>query len=169
MVLDDDRTGTWHAYGKTASSKDPSLLDHNAFRDPHKLAFFKPLSLAGSSRFAGYLAIHFPHIAASIEEADLGVLHLEVAALKSATHDAVLKRDWASVRKHFAFIDSVLEIAETELHDAIGISYLVNLFYNETSIDFAKARTLLPKRLSVALEIMERHYEEMHLVAHRPL
>ena len=105
---------------------------------------------------------------ASIDEADLGVLHLEVAALKMAAHDAILRRDWPTVRRHFAFVDSVLEIAETELHDAIGVSYLVNLFYHETSINFAKARTLLPKRLSVALEIMERHYEEMHLAPHRP-
>jgi hypothetical protein len=169
MVSDDERTGTWHAYGKKGANKAQSSSDHNSFRDPHKLAFFKPLSLAGSSRFAGYLAIHFPQIAASIEEADLGVLHLEVAALKASTQEAILKKDWPTVRKHFAFIDSVLEIADTELHDAIGISYLVNLFYNETSINFAKARTLLHKRLAVALEMMERHYEEMHLAGHRPL
>jgi hypothetical protein len=37
----------------------------------------------------------------------------------------------------------------------------VNLFYGETSINFAKARTLMPKRLANALEIIERHYEEL--------
>jgi len=47
------------------------------------------------------------------------------------------------------------------LHDAIGISYLGNLFYDEISINYAKARTLLPRRLAVALEIIERHYEEL--------
>ncbi|MBI5890164.1 MAG: hypothetical protein HZB47_05740 [Nitrosomonadales bacterium] len=161
MVFEEERTGTWYAYGKTASSKAQSQSIRNSLLDRDKLAQFKPISLAGSSRFAGYLAIHFPEVVAGIEEADLGVLHLEVAALKMATHDAIHKRDWLAVRKHFAFIDSVLEIAETELHDAIGVSYLVNLFYNETSINFAKARTLLPKRLAVALEIMERHYEEL--------
>jgi hypothetical protein len=166
MTFEDDRTGTWHAYSKSTSNQGQFPAGHNSFRDPHKLAFFKPLSLSGSSSFAGYLAIHFPQVAASIEVADLGVLHLEVAALKAATHEAISKRDWPAVRKHFAFVDSVLEIAETELHDAIGISYLVNLFYNETAINFAKARTLLPKRLGVALEIMERHYEELMFQGH---
>ena len=146
----EERTGTWHAYGKAVSSKVQSRTKQNM-----------PVSLAGGSRFAGYLAMPFPEVAASIEEADLGVLHLEVAALTSASKDAIHKRDWPSVCKHFAFIDSVLGTADTELHDAIGISYLVNLFYNETSINFAKARTLLPRRLAVALEIMERHYEEL--------
>lgn len=161
MVFEEERTGTWHAYGKAASRKAQARLDRESFGDPRKLAFFKPISLAGSSRFAGYLAIHFPEVVASIDEADWGVLHLEVAALKVATHGAILRRDWPAVHKHFAFVDSVLEIAETKLHEAIGISYLVNLFYSETSINFAKARTLLPKRLAVALEIMERHYEEL--------
>jgi hypothetical protein len=161
MVLEDERTGTWHAYGKKASGKAKSVSNLNSFNDRHKLAYFKPISLSGSTRFAGYLAIHFPEVVAGIDEADLGVLHLEVAALKIATKDAILKRDWPTVRKHFDFVDSVLEIAETDTHDAIGISYLVNLFFNETSINFAKARTLMPKRLATALEIMERHYEEL--------
>ncbi len=162
MVFEAERTGTWHAYGRTASgSRTRFPLDHKSFRDPHKLTFFKPISLGGSTRFAGYLAIHFPEVVAGIEEADLGVLHLEAGALKAATRDAILRRDWPTVSRHFAFVDSVLEIADTELHEAIGISYLVNLLYNETSINFAKARTLLPKRLAVALEIMERHYEEL--------
>jgi len=157
MVFEEERTGTWHAYGKRPSGNPLPT----AKLDPHKLAFFKPISLSGSSHFAGYLAIHFPKLVAGIEEGDLGVLHLEVGALKSATEDAIHSRDWPTVSNHFAFIDSVLEIAETDLHDAIGISYLVNLFYNETSMNYAKARTLLPKRLAVALEIMERHYEEL--------
>jgi len=161
MALEEDRTGTWHAYGKTVSGKPKSRLDYNSFREQHKLAFLKSIPFARNSRFANYLTEHFPTVAATIDAEDLGMLHLEVSALRLATHDAILKRDWATVRTHFDFIDDVLESADTELHDAIGISYLVNLFYSETSLNFAKARTLMPKRLATALEIMERHYEEL--------
>ena len=139
MAFKDDRTGTWYAYSKAASRKDKS---------------------SGNSRFTDYLAIHFPEVAATIDSADVGT-HLEVGAFKLATQDAIKKNDWPTVRRHFSFIDNVLESAEPELHDAIGNSYLVSLFYNETSHDFAKARTLMPKRLATALEIMERHYEDM--------
>lgn len=161
MVIEEERTGTWHAYGKAISSKTRSRFDFNSFCNLHKLAFFKPVSAAGNSRFADCLAIHFPEVLATIDKADFGVLHLEVSALKLATHGAILKRDWTTVRAHFDFIDGVLETADSELHDAIGVSYLVNLFFGETSLNYAKARTLMPRRLAAALEIMERHYEEL--------
>lgn len=161
MALEEDRTGTWHAYGKTVVGKPKTRLDYNSFCEQHKLAFLKSIPFARNSRFASYLALHFPEVAANIDAEDLGMLHLEVSAFKLATRDAILKRDWSTVSTHFAFVDDVLETAETELHDAIGISYLVNLFYSETSHDFATARTLMPKRLATALEIMERHYEEL--------
>lgn len=152
----EDRTGTWHAYGSTKSS-----TGQPPFGDAKRTAFLSPVSLEGKSRFSAYLATNFPEVAENIEASDHGVLHLEVATLTSASKEAINQRDWQLLSRHFDFVDSVLGNAEIELHDAIGISYLVNLFYNETSADFAKARTLLPKRLAVALEIMERHYEEL--------
>lgn len=138
MAFEVERTGIWHVYGKYVSGKP-----------------------AKNPRFSDHLASRFPEVAATIDEGDFGVLHHEVDALKLATRDAILKRDWPTTSAHLAFVDSILESAETELHEAIGISYLVNLFYGETSLDFAQARMLMPKRLAAALELMERHYEEL--------
>jgi len=160
MVLEEERTGTWHAYGKRAANPDSAVLDH-AFPHLHKVSLLKPISAAGSTPFADQLAVHFPAVLATLDEADFGVLHAEVGALTLATRRAILNRDWPTVSRHFAFVDRVLESADTALHDAIGVSYLVNLFYGETSLNYAKARTLLPRRLALALEIMERHYEEL--------
>ncbi len=138
MGFEAERTGTWHAYGKNVSIK-----------------------TAATPRFSDYLSAQLPEVAATIDEADFGMLHCEVDALKLATRKAILERNWPTVRAHLAFVDEMLESADTELHEAIGTSYLVNLFYGETSPDFAMARTLMPKRLANALEIMERHYEEL--------
>lgn len=161
MVIEAEHTGTWNAYGNPAFTKAKSRFDYNSFCKLRTLVYLRPIPVAGYSRFAGYLAIHFPTVAARIDEADFGVLHLEVGELRLATLEAIQKRDWPTVRTHFAFIDSILETADTELHNAIGVSYLGNLFYCETSINYAKARTLMPTRLAVALEIIERHYEEL--------
>jgi hypothetical protein len=159
MEKQEDRTGTWQAYGISKSGTTKSRLGNSA-SDPHEFSFTKPIILAGNARFIDHLSAHFPEVAAVIDEEDFGVLNLEVGALEQATRDAIQRRDWSAVQSHFIFVDSVLEIADIKLHDAIGISYLGSLFYCETAIDFAKARSLMPKRLATALEIIERHYEE---------
>ena len=160
MEIDDDRTGTWHAYGKRVSENPESQANTNPFRDLRKLASLNPFPVTEKSRVADYLTRHFPEVAASINTTNWA-LHVEIGAMALATREAISKHDWPTLSVHFAFIDNVLEAADTELHEAIGVSYLVNLFYGETAFDYAKARTLMPKRLAAALEIMERHYEEL--------
>lgn len=162
MVFEEERTGTWHAYGYKPASPGQAELDYKPFGDLHKLACMRPARPGGNASFAEYLAIYFPDVAASIDRAEFGILHLEIGALALATRAAIAKHDWKIVSTHFAFVDSVLEAATgRELHDAVGVSYLGNLFYNETALSYAKARTLMPKRLAKALEIIERHYEEL--------
>jgi hypothetical protein len=160
MEFEEDRTGTWHAYGKRMSENSQSQTEIKSFSDLHKLAFRNPFPVTENSQNADYLTMRFPKVAASINTENWA-LHLEIGAMTLATREAILKQDWPTLSAHFIFIDNVLEAADTELHEAIGMSYLVNLFYGETAFDYAKARTLMPKRLAAALEIMERHYEEL--------
>ena len=112
-------------------------------------------------QIASHLALYFPEVAAMMDEGDFGVLHLEIGVLKLATLDAIIRRDWETVKKHFIFIADLFEHAGTELCNALEISYLGNLLYGETSINFAKARSMLPKPLTIALEKIERHYEDL--------
>ena len=160
MENEDDRTGTWHAYGKRMSGTSKSGININSLSDLHRLDLPNPFPASDNSRFTDYLSNHFPEVAASIDT-DRRALHLEVGAMMLVSREAILNSDWSTLYLHFTFIDSVLEAADTELHEAIGLSYLVSLFYGETAINYAKARTLMPKRLAAALEIMERHYEEL--------
>lgn len=113
------------------------------------------------SCFANHLMLHFPEIAERIDEADYGELHLEMGELKLATREAIRKGDWRSVREQIAFVLDLLNEGVPEVSDAISISYLGNLFYGELSRNHAIARCLLPGRLAVALEVVERHYEEL--------
>ena len=138
MAFDTDRTNTWLIYGKKLSEIPE-----------------------GPSRFAEILAAYFPDVAATIDETESGNLRHEVDTLKLATRKAILEHDWITARAHFALVDHILESAGIDIHEAIGVSYLVNLFYGETTPEFAKARMLMPKRLASALELMERHFEEL--------
>lgn len=120
--------------------------------------------ISRSSRFSVQLALHLPDAAARIDEEDFGILHLETGALKLATRDAIARRDWQTVARHFDFAAEMLGASGAELRDALCVSYLGNLLYEETSLNYAKARSLLPKSLAMALEEIERHYSH---AAHR--
>jgi len=136
-------------------------LNYESFSSLYRSICLKSLPINGHSRFASHLALHLPEVAARINYDDYGILHLEVGALKLATRDAIVRRDWHTVGKYFAFVTDMIEDAGAELLDALHVSYLGNLLYGETSLDYAKARSLLPKQLAMALEEVERHYEDL--------
>jgi hypothetical protein len=155
-----ERSDTWRTVNNDGAI--PRLqLDFNSFGELHKLVCLKSKPTPGNSRFASHLALYFPDVAAMMDEGDFGILHLEIGVLKLATLDAITRRDWETVRKHFTFIADLFEHSGTELCDALEISYLGNLLYGETSINYAKARSLLPRPLAIALEKIERHYEDL--------
>lgn len=135
-------------------------VDFHQFRSLHKLLCFKPAPHAVRSRFACYLAVYFPEVAAHLDESDFGILHLEVGVLKAASAQAIASENWSTLSRHFAFTAALLNRGGGELRDALHVSYLGSLFYGETSRNHAQARTLLPRKLAHALERIERHYED---------
>lgn len=114
------------------------------------------------ARFYRHLALHLPEVAERIDQEDAGILHLAAGCLTLATRDAIAQRDWQTVVKHFDFAAEMLESADAQLTEALGVSYLGSLLHGETSINYAKARSLLPKPLALALVRVESHYEERH-------
>jgi hypothetical protein len=119
------------------------------------------MSAMSRSCLTACMALHFPEVVKYLVEEDIGILHLEVGAMKLATRRAIDNQQWDIVRSHFAFMDNLLANAEVELREAIHVSYLGNLFYGEMSFNHARARCMLPKPLAAALEHVERHYDEL--------
>lgn len=153
MTLDDMRTGTWLAYGMAVK---PAATQQSHSSE----GIGKPLTL---STFSGYFSRQLPELVKTISHTDLGIPLREVEAFKLATRNAIMDEAWDEVGRYFDFVDSVLESADVGLHDVLGITYLCALFYGETSHSFAEARVRLPKRMAIALDIMERHYEDSAL------
>ncbi len=155
-----EQTDRMRAFGVNAATASPAFQrGYESFDGLYRRVCLRSLRVNGESRFAGYLALHLPEVAARIDEADYGVLHLEIAALKAATREAIRRRDWHTVGKHFGFAAGLMEDASADLRDAIDISYLAGLLYGERSLNYAKARTLLPPSLLGALERIEKHYD----------
>lgn len=118
-------------------------------------------SAMGRDEFIRHVTLHLPEVAARIEEDDFGILHLEMGAMKLATRDALLRYDFHTVRRHFAFIAYLFAHADNALQDAIRISYLEGLLLDETAPGYARARRHLPDLLEEALRHSERYFALM--------
>ncbi len=122
-----------------------------------------PITVMGRADFIHHVTLHLPEVSVRIEEDDFGVLHLEMGAMKLATRDAIRRYELHTVRRHFAFIAYLFEHADKELHDAIRVSYLEQLFIGEETPDYEHARGLLPRNLAEALKKLDLRYALLEL------
>lgn len=100
-------------------------------------------------------------IAAEISDIELGLLHLEMAALARATRRAIEIDASREVQAHLAFVDEIFSSAEPKLENAVYVSYLEDVFLGQTGDRYVSARARLSPRLRQALAELEAHWAEV--------
>lgn len=148
------------------------LPDFKAFASLRRMvAHQQSKPLLRRTDFMKQVTLYLPEVAARIEESDFGIVHLEAGAMKLATRDAIVHYDFAAVRKHLSLIANLFDRADTELYEAIRISYLEALFLGETAAAYREARSMLSRPMENALRQAELHLENAALrsgrVAHK--
>ena len=113
------------------------------------------------SRFITLLTERFPAVAASVDNCDQGLLHMEMATLRRATQAAIDAQDKKTVREHFQFIDEVFRDAAPDVKNAINVSYLENLRFEGRKAAPTQARDLLTPRLRQALAELEEYLDRL--------
>jgi hypothetical protein len=113
----------------------------------------------GRRRFAELLANRFPSISAQIYETERGLLHLEMAAFARAACAAIENGDLQEVTAHLAFVDELFQ--DTDLENAIYVSYLENVFLGRDEERYRSARSELSGRLQAALVDLEEHWKKI--------
>lgn len=107
-------------------------------------------------RFLELLRNELPGAFAQIRPDETGSLHLEVAALRRSTEEAMDSGKLWEAEKHFRFVHRLLAEANAELRTALEISYLEDLALGECT----------PARRHAVKERMPRELRSV-LVAHR--
>ncbi|HEX3313554.1 MAG TPA: hypothetical protein VHR72_01630 [Gemmataceae bacterium] len=113
-------------------------------------------------RFIALLTEQFPDVVSAIDDCSCGLLHLEMATLARATQAAIDIQDKASVVRHFKFVEEVLGDAAPDVENAIYVSYLENLRFEDRKAAPTKARDLLTPRLRQALVEVEQNFARIH-------
>ncbi|HAF44595.1 MAG: hypothetical protein A2100_04560 [Sideroxydans sp. GWF2_59_14] len=139
------------------------LLDFKTFSSLRRMVTHqhsKPL--LKRTDFMKQVTLYLPEVAARIEESDFGIVHLEVGAMRLATREAIIARDFATVRKHLFLITDLFDRADNELYEAIRISWLDALFLEEYSSAFMEARSMLSKPMENVLRQTELRLDKQH-------
>ncbi len=123
--------------------------------------FIRVGGLKNRDDFERLLAERFPSIAAEIDDAERGLLHLEMAALARATCKAIDSGDVQQVQKYLCFTDELLSDAGPDLENAVHVSYLENVFLGSNDARYLSARTMLSERLLRALRELEEHWQKI--------
>jgi hypothetical protein len=111
--------------------------------------------------FERLLAERFPAVAAEIDEFERSELHCEMAVLARATCRAVEPGDSHEVEAHLRFVDEAFSDAGSDLENAVYVSYLENVFLWSEDTRYVSARSMLSKRLQIALTELEDHWEKL--------
>ena len=102
--------------------------------------------------FMHQITLYLPEVAGLIREHDFGILHKEMAAMKQATQNALMRFDFPAVRKHLMLLGNLFEHADSELREAIHSIYLEGLLLGETSPAHQEARRQLSQAMEEALK-----------------
>jgi hypothetical protein len=125
-----------------------------------RLTIYPPSSI-DRELFPKLLTERLPSIATRIDEDDRGMLHLEMATVARATHEAVKCGRWEQVSQQFELMDEVFAGGTDTVRNAVYVSYLENALLGETSSEFSTARALLPIGLRHAMVELESHWDEI--------
>lgn len=111
--------------------------------------------LNGRKEFVSALVNEFPELREEVEdEIYSGLLHLEMACFARYTQDAIDQGDAERVSKCFNFADRFFVNADSNLNNALIVSYLENLNFDSPNGNKAEA-LLTPLMRQYWLEINE--------------
>jgi hypothetical protein len=96
------------------------------------------LATIGHREFLELLTREFPELADLIGDED-GLLHLEVAAFRRATEDAMDAGNLWTAEKHFRFVERLLADADPEVANALEVSYVEDLALGEWTLNRHRA------------------------------
>jgi hypothetical protein len=111
--------------------------------------------------FITRLKKRFPVIEDGISKYARGLLHCEMGCFAQATQAAIDNGDFEAVKDHFAFADELLCDASPELENAIQVSYLEYLRFEDRMAGPNQARKLLTPRLTACLADLEQHMAKL--------
>ena len=98
----------------------------------------------------------FPQLRSSVNQQH-GLMHLEVHEFERFVNSRIAEGDRESVAKAFQFLDRVLKNGSSELKNAVAVSFLEHMNFEDGRVARSWAARLMPPLVSECYESV-RHY-----------
>jgi hypothetical protein len=99
-----------------------------------------------SEEFIAAARLEFPELSSVLDD-DVGLVHLQVASLRRHTQAAIDGGDRARVETHFEFLRQAWLNGDWEVQNALGVSYLEHLNFQDGKRHRSWAWDLIPEPL----------------------
>jgi hypothetical protein len=118
--------------------------------------------VCGRKHFIRSLSGRFPEIVATIPIYSRGLLHCEMGTFAGATQEALNRGDFATAQAHLNFAEGLWRVAGPALENALAVSYLEHIEFDEMYGRSASAREMLPPGLRSGLSALEEHLRRLY-------
>jgi len=111
-------------------------------------------------KFINMLGSEFPEALAGINEYERGLLHLEMAAFRRLVEKAIDNGRLWSAEKYFRFVEQVLSEADSDVRNAIEVSFLEDFALGEfTPPRYEAVRRRMPRHLREILIQVDKKWQ----------
>ncbi len=111
------------------------------------------------AKFLSLAVAEFPKLANEFAEED-GLFHVQMAAFSHLAQEAIERGDFATLKRCYKLADETMKNATPNVENAIYVSFLENLDF-EDSPHGATAERLLPPKLSEMLAELNEHWRQI--------
>jgi hypothetical protein len=100
------------------------------------------------AEFISMLGSEFPEVVAGIREFNKGLLHCEMAEFRRIVEESIDNGKLWSAEKYFRFVDRILGEADSDVRNAIEVSFLEDFAFGEfTQARHEAVRSRMPRHL----------------------
>jgi hypothetical protein len=122
-----------------------------------KGAFVENPDCVDEAKFLALALAEFPNLADDFAE-DEGLFHVQMGTFSRVAKEAIERGDYATLKRCYKIADDAMKSATPNVENAVYVSFLEHLEFDNSPYG-AKAKHLLPPKLSKMLIELEEHFQ----------
>lgn len=114
-----------------------------------------------SNEYFFKLLSEFPILKAQIEDEDSEMVHNRMEVFSNYNIDQIKSKNYSELKRCFYFQESYIENLNSDLINALNVSYFESLLLGECASEMTEMIKLMPSKLTKAYKKYEEYYTKL--------